>query len=58
MRSKVSQGKLESSVGAIYDDFDSDESVWANWRRLRCLSSHGGHTISSGQVAVKGSLSE
>jgi hypothetical protein len=42
MSSQISEGQLESSVGAIYDDFDSDEGVGAHWYRLGHLCSHDG----------------
>lgn len=53
MSSKISQSELESSVGAIYDDFDGDEGVRANWYRVRCLGSHERQTVSSAQPGGK-----
>jgi hypothetical protein len=46
MSTQISEGQLESSVGAIDDDFDSDEGVGARWYRLGHLCSHDGRTSS------------
>jgi hypothetical protein len=53
MSSKISQSELESSIGAIYDDFHGDKGVGANWYRVWCLGSHGRQTASSAQPGGK-----
>ena len=44
MSTEISQGKLESSIGAIYDDFDGDQGIRANWHSMGCLGRHGRQT--------------
>lgn len=54
MSTEISQGKLESTVLAIDEDFDSDQRIWPKRSGSRVWCGHGRQRRSG----VEGELSE